>query len=159
MTGDARFADGAQGPLNLVALDAEGVQVVAALAQDAVLSVGDISWSPRRRRLDLLVNRFRWEDVEDAARERRAVERVRSMLSIEDARHLATMGIDRGMRDTVISILDITWTPLDDGTGRLTIILAGDGAIAVDVECIGLGLRDVSRPYAAPSGRAPRHPE
>ncbi len=159
MTEDARFAEGDEAPLNLVAVDAEGLAIIAALAQDAVLTVGDLLWSPRRRRIDLVLSRFRWEDAEHAARARRPVERVRSLLTVEDVRHVATQGIDLAERDTVISLLDISWTPGEDGTGRLTLILAGDGAVAADVECIGVGLRDISRPYAAASGRAPRHPD
>ena len=38
-------------------------------------------------------------------------------------------------------------------------ILAGDGAIALQVETLDVTLRDVSRPYLAPSGRVPSHEE
>jgi hypothetical protein len=159
MGGDARFSDGDEAPLHLVAVDAEGLAIIAALAQDAVLTIRDMVWSPKRRRLDLLMSRFRWEDAPAAARGGRPPERVRALLTIEDVRHVATQGIDLTERDTVISLLDIAWTPGEDGTGRLTLVLAGDGAVAADVECIGVGLRDVSRPYAAASGRVPKHPE
>jgi hypothetical protein len=37
--------------------------------------------------------------------------------------------------------------------------LAGDGAIALEVECLDVTLRDVTRPYAAISGKLPMHPE
>jgi hypothetical protein len=39
----------------------------------------------------------------------------------------------------------------------LTLTLAGDGAIALEVEALELRLEDVSRPYLAPSRRAPDH--
>lgn len=35
---------------------------------------------------------------------------------------------------------------------------AGDGTLTAEVECINLDLRDVTQPYLAPSGKAPRHP-
>ncbi len=50
-----------------------------------------------------------------------------------------------------------SFVPGEDGTGRLILILAGDGAIALEVECLNARLRDVSKPYAAPSGHAPDH--
>jgi hypothetical protein len=37
--------------------------------------------------------------------------------------------------------------------------LAGDGAIALDVEALEATLEGVTRPYVAPSRRAPEHPE
>ena len=69
MTTDARFEDGAEGALALRAETAEDLKVIAALVQDAVLQVTDISYEPRHRQLALLVNRFRWEDAEQARRE------------------------------------------------------------------------------------------
>jgi hypothetical protein len=35
--------------------------------------------------------------------------------------------------------------------------LAGDGAIALDVEALDIRLDDVTRPYRAPSGKVPHH--
>ena len=58
----------------------------------------------------------------------------------------------------MLSLLALDWQPGEDGTGRLTLVLAGDGAIAVDVECIDVTLRDVTRPYLAPSRKVPDHP-
>jgi len=42
-------------------------------------------------------------------------------------------------------------------TFKLT--LAGDGMIAVEVEALEVLLRDVTRPYVAPSGKLPGHPD
>jgi hypothetical protein len=36
-------------------------------------------------------------------------------------------------------------------------MLAGDGAIRLEVEALEVILRDVTRPYRAPSGKVPRH--
>lgn len=36
--------------------------------------------------------------------------------------------------------------------------LAGDGEIAIEVECLSIRLEDVTRPYIAPSRKAPKHP-
>jgi hypothetical protein len=44
-----------------------------------------------------------------------------------------------------------------DGTGRLTLTLAGDGAVALEVEALDVRLDDVTRPYPAPSGKVPQH--
>jgi hypothetical protein len=70
---------------------------------------------------------------------------------------VVSQGIDRGDPDLVLSLLAIGFEPGADGTGRLVLTLAGDGAVAVEVECLDVTLADVTRPYAAPSGRAPGH--
>jgi hypothetical protein len=57
----------------------------------------------------------------------------------------------------VLSLLALDFAPGNDGTGRLTLTLAGDGAIALDVEALEVRLDDVTRPYRAPSGKVPRH--
>jgi hypothetical protein len=80
-------------------------------------------------------------------------ERVRSLLVIEDALKVASQGIDRNDPDLVLSLLTLDWTPGEDGTGRITLILAGDGAVAVDVEALEVTLRDVTTPYVATSGK------
>jgi len=72
---------------------------------------------------------------------------------------VASQGIDLSDKETVLSLMAIDWVPGADGTGRLTLVLAGDGAVAVDVECLEVTLRDVTRPYYAPSGKVPGHHE
>ena len=68
MTDDARFEDAADRPLNLGALDPDDLRVISALVQDAVFPVTEMRWQTGRRRLGLLMNRVRWEDVGAAER-------------------------------------------------------------------------------------------
>ena len=157
MTEDARFEDGGDRPLRLKALDAEDLTVIAALVQDAVLVASDMVWQPGKRRFAVLLNRFRWEDAERAARRGGGWERVRSVLAVEDVRSVRSTGVPRGDADTVLSVLSIGFAPGEDGQGTLTLSLAGDGEVAMEVEALEVVLRDVTRPYRAPSGRAPSH--
>ena len=154
---DARFRDGEEGPLRLLAQGAADMPVLSALLQDAVLTAGDMYYDRRRRRFAALVNRFRWEDRDEAAREGRPFERVRSLLAVEDVLAAKVMGIDPARKDEVLSILSLGWEPGEDGTGRLTLILAGDGAVALEVEALDARLEDVTRPYIAPSHHVPDH--
>src|SRR5690606_22895863 len=107
-------------------------------------------------RFALLLNRYRWEDHDRAARAR-DFERVRAVLAIEDVVAVRSSGLRRDDPDLVLSVLSIGWEPGEDGTGRVILTLAGDGAIAVEVEALEVVLRDVTRPYRAPSRRAPGH--
>ena len=58
----------------------------------------------------------------------------------------------------ILSLLALEFTAAEDGAGTLTLTLAGDGAIAVTVECLDVSLKDVTKPYLAVSGKAPSHP-
>lgn len=159
MSSDARFSDGGEAPLSLRAVSAEDLAVMAALVQDAVLPVSEIGWEPKAHRLSMLLNRFRWEDKAKAEAEGRPFERVQSVLVLSGVTHVASQGFDRRDRNLVLSILDIGFEAGAEETGRVTLTLAGDGAIAADVECLEVDLRDVTRPYRAVSGLAPTHPE
>lgn len=153
---DARFEDGAEEPLRLIARETGDLPVLAALVQDAVLTAADMTYAKPRRRFALFLNRFRWEDREAAQAARRPFERVRALLVVEEVLSVKVQGIQRDA-DTILSLLDITFAATAEGAGRITLTFAGDGAIALEVEALDLALRDVTRPYVAPSGKVPDH--
>lgn len=158
MTEDARFEDGREAPLRLKALDAEDLAVIAALAQDAVFLAAEMRYDRKARRFAILLNRFRWEDAPRAQARGRSLERVQAVLAAEDVMAVQTQGVTSADQDMVYSLLSIGFEPGPDGTGRLLLTLAGDGAIALEVEALEVVLRDVTRPYHAPSGKMPTHP-
>lgn len=154
---DARFEDGGDKPLRLKALDTHDLTVISSLTQDAVFPASEMTWDRKARRFALLLNRFRWEDDANVTGARRQVERVQSVLSIEDVVAVKTQGLQTRDADTVLSLLSIAFEAGLDGTGRLILTLSGDGAIGVDVEAVEVLLRDVTRPYIAPSRKVPQH--
>ena len=153
---DARFEDAGDGPLNLMAHDIDDLRILAALVQDAVFPASEMAYRVKARHFALLVNRFRWEDRVAAEKAGRGYERVQAVLSFGDVRAVQTQDISRDA-DTILSLLDIAFEPGPDGTGRVILTLAGDGAIALTVEALDVALRDVTRPYIAPSGKVPAH--
>jgi len=167
---DARFEDGAESPLRLIARGTDDLQVISALVQDGVLTGADMQYARSRRRFSLLLNRYRWEDA-DSARGARA-ERVRCVLDFADVLGVTHQGLARD-KDVVLSLLSVTYeaetpnaeTPNAEtpdaegiaGPGRVVLTFAGDGALALQVECLEVTLADVTRPYRAPSGAVPQH--
>lgn len=159
MVEDATFEEGGEAPLRLRAFDAADLEVISSLVQDAVFPITEMTWDRPRRRFAILLNRFRWEDVPAAERRGREFERVQALLAVEDVLKVATQGVDRSDREMVLSVLSIGFVPGEEGGGRLELTLAGDGAVALEVEALEVVLRDVTRPYRAVSGKAPDHPE
>lgn len=154
MTQDASFEDGAEKPLRLVAMDAEDLQVLSALCQDAVFPATEMQWQPKQKRFGMLLNRFRWEDIPQAERGNRKPERVQCVLAVENVTRVASQGVDRTDGDTILSLLAVTFEE-----DAVILTLAGDGAVRLEVEDLEVALRDVTRPYAAVSGKVPDHPE
>lgn len=153
MSEDARFEDAREAPLRLWAEDAEGLTALSALVQDAVLPASEMRWQRGKRRFALLVNRFRWEDAG------RSAERVQSLLTLENVEKVQAQGVDQREKDQVLSLLSLSWEEVEAPKGRVILTFAGDGAVAVTVEALEIALRDVTRPYVAPSGKAPKHPQ
>lgn len=154
---DAKFEDAGDAPLALIARDADDLQVMSALVQDAIFPASEMRWTVKDRRFAILLNRFRWEDANDAAGGKRGVERVQSVLMVSDVAAMRSQGVPKGDADTVLSLLEVTFRPGEDGTGHVTMTLAGDGVIECQVEALELMLKDVTRPYLAPSRKTPAH--
>ena len=155
---DARFQDGDDAPLRLIAQDAGGLEIFSALLQDAVFPITEMTYA-KGRRFALMLNRFRWEDRAAAEAQGRAYERVRSLLVFENVLSVRSSGIDRGQPDSILSLLQISFTPGPDGAGLVALILAGDGSLQLEVEVVEAQLNDVTRPYTAPSRHLPQHPD
>ena len=151
---DASFEDGREAPLNLGAEDADDLQVISALVQDAVFPISEMSWRASKRRFVLLLNRFRWEDE---GRDRHAPERVQSLLVVDNVLSVASQGVERGEKDMILSVLSVAFEAGEDGTGHVHLTLAGDGGLRLSVEALEVSLKDVTRPYKAPSRKAPDH--
>ncbi len=157
MIQDAGFNDALDRPLNLGAQDAEDLQVISSLTQDAVLTVDDLKWNRAKRQLVCLLKRFRWEDSDLAKQQGRDPERVQSLLVIQNATGLASLGIDRKQADVVLSMMSLDFSGAEDGVGDLILTFSGDGALRVQVDGLDVALRDVTRPYVAPSKQVPNH--
>ncbi|MGZ2259108.1 DUF2948 family protein [Roseobacter sp. A03A-229] len=153
---DARFEDGREAPLNLGAFDEDDLAIISALVQDAVFPATEMRWDRAGRRFALLINRFRWEEGPARAA---SPERVQSLLVFDEVTGVASNGIDRKDPDTVLSLLAIDYDPTEAPAGHLVLTLAGDGAIRVTIEALGVSLKDVTKPYMAPSKKTPEHPE
>lgn len=154
---DARFEDGDVGPLRLLVQGAEDLSVASALLQDAVLTASDLKFDRKRRSFAMLVNRFRWEDADDARKAGRGFERVRALVVIDNVLSVKSQGISPKDPETVLSLLSLEFVAKDEVAGVLTLNFSGDGAIALDVEALDLRVEDVTKPYYAPSRRAPEH--
>jgi len=157
MSGDARFEDGEDKPLNIGAFDKRDLEVISSLIQDSIFPVSELKWFSSADKLALLINRFRWEDKSSAQLQDRKVERVQSLLMISHVKSISSSGFSPNQKDKILSILSTSFDGEDGGSGNILIVLSGNGGIRVEVDALEMNLRDVTMPYIAPSGISPEH--
>ena len=146
--------------LRLEAQDAEDLAVVAAVLQDAVTRLGEMSYSERGHRFAVVFNRFRWEGEKSAAANRRALpgsghERVRAGLHFDGVLSARLSGLDPSNADQILELLTIACEPRDGGAATITLVFAGEGLVRLEAECIDCRVRDLGAPWPTP--RRPSH--
>ena len=141
MTQDATFEDGRERPLNLGALDQDDLQVVSTLIQDAVFPASEMIWDASQRRFAILINRFRWEDRSLRDQSGHAVERVQTVLSIDNVLGIASQGIERVNKDMIFSALSLQFEPGPDAGGTVLLRLRGMGQSNYQSKLLRCGLK------------------
>jgi hypothetical protein len=138
--------------LRLIAEDAADLDVIAAAAQDALVRAGDLAFDKKARRFSALLNRFRWESANGAG----PYERVQAALSFESVLGVKSRKLRVDAPDALASVLSVSFMPDEEPPGGVVrLILAGDGEIALDVECLDAVLADLGDPWVTP--RRPDH--
>jgi hypothetical protein len=133
-------------PLQLLAADAQDLEVISAALQDAVCALGDIRYEKNRRRLTIAFNRFRWE-----AGSTKGGERVRSALQLGGVLDVKSRKLKQGAPKAVVSLLAIAFEAGEAPGGVVTLALAGGGELRATVECLDAVLSDLSRPWPTPN--------
>lgn len=150
-------AKGRARALRLRAEDTEDLAVLAACLQDALVTVGAMSFDARRRRFFMALNRFCWECEGEGGRAfGQRHQRVATGLRVEGVLSARMQGIDRAKGDSVLELLSILGQAGPEGSAALTFVFAGGGAVRLDVECIDCYLADLDQPIPVPV--RPRHP-
>ncbi len=139
--------------LKLAALDEEDLKIISAHMQDALLTVGDMAFLPRKARFALVASRFDWPGhVRGEGRPRRA----RTGLHFERVLEVRTRNIRRQAKDGVLSLLAITFTPDDEPPGgTVEMVFSGGGSIRLRVECLEAWMEDIGPVWEA--GAIPSH--
>ena len=129
--------------LTLTAQTQDELEILSARLQDAAAKLGDFVWLPGRHRFAGIVNRLKWEEGGKT--------RVRAGLHFDDVLAVKSQNVKLGAKNAVVSILAVTFTPnaVDDPAGVIEIVLAGGGAIRLEVECIAAELSDLTQAWAA----------
>jgi hypothetical protein len=126
--------------LKLFALDRDDLEVVSTHVQDAVLTVGDILWRPREKRIVISLNRFDWEGAQIGNPH---FQRRRTALRFERVNACKCRNIVAEDKLAVLNLLAVEFHENDPPAGVVTLIFSGDAALRLDVECLEAELADL----------------
>ncbi len=146
--------------LQLRAEDEEDLRTIAAILQDALVPVAEMTFLPQERRFVLVANRFRWEAEPDPAPAAMAegeepppgpvFERILTGLCFEGVTEVRLKNIDRRRGSGILELLHLDWKP-----GCITLMFAGDSAIRLETDAVSCRLDDICEPWPTPF--RPRH--
>ncbi|MBO6688191.1 MAG: DUF2948 family protein [Henriciella sp.] len=128
--------------LRLVAEDASDLEIISSAVQDGVLKAENIKFDRKQRRMTLEINRFQWEDAKS---KRGPQGRVRAILAFDTVLSVKTRAVSKADPEMVYSVLSLAFDPDEEPPGgKLSILFAGDGELALQVEAIDVTLLDSS---------------
>jgi len=139
-------------PLKLRAEDAEDLKVIASALQDSLVAVRDIGFLPDQRRFAMVLNRFCWEEPQDADGR---YWRTHCALAFDAVDRIATKDIDRKFDDRLLSLLDVAVEPGAAGGSVILLRFAGKPAIRLEVGRVLCHLEDVGEAW--PTNWCPAH--
>lgn len=138
--------------LKLFAEDDADLKVISAALQDGVTKAGALKYQVKKRRFSCEVNRYRWED--------KTKSRTRAIFAVDSVLGVKSRGMTKSDPDMVISILSVSFEPGEVApAGTIRILFAGDGELALSVECLDITLLDGAQvwPTKHEPGHAPRN--
>lgn len=137
--------------LKLLAEDSEGLAIIAAAVQDALVKPQDIKLDKRARTFGLEVNRFQWE----MAGKRPPYFRSRAVLAFSGVLGVQQSRMPKSV-DDVLDLLDVGFAPAADPPGGAVMLVFANGAqVQILVECIDVTLMDTGAAW--PTRRKPDH--
>lgn len=141
--------------LKLRAEDVHDLEVLGAIAQDALVPLSDMTWLQDQGRFVLVLNRFMWERASEImAGETDAPAplyfRVHGALSIHNVRSVQVLGIDQKNREQLLNVLAVT-----GGPDHVQLEFAGGGTIRLHVDGLQCVLEDLGEPW--PTRWRPAH--
>jgi hypothetical protein len=137
--------------LKLLAEDAEGLAIIAAAVQDALVKPQDIKFDGRSKTFGIEINRFQWE----RAGKRMPFFRSRAVLAFAGVQGVRSRGVSKDV-DAVHALMDLTFAQAAEPPGGVvTLTLAGRTQIELTAECLDVTLADIGPSW--PTRRKPDH--
>ena len=131
-------------PLKLRAQDADDIQVIAAVLQDAIAPVCDMIYKADEKTFIMVVHRFRW-DNEEVKTQDNCFERICCALEVEGVEAVKRHGFEHAECDRMLDLLTIT---LEENA--LQFIFAGGAQLKLSLGPWRLRIEDFGESWPTP---------
>jgi len=139
------------GLLKLIARDADDLNIVSSMLQDALVPTSDMAWLPDEKRFVMAINRYRREAPG-------ADERVHAGLSFENVERVQRRNVDAARRGGFLNLLSVELAEEGEGAPVIVVLtFAGNAAIRLETGSLLCHLEDFGEPW--PAQWRPDHPE
>ncbi|NTU76913.1 MAG: DUF2948 family protein [Alphaproteobacteria bacterium] len=135
--------------LKLQARDSEDIQVIAAVLQDAIVPVCDMTFQAEEKSFVMVVHRFRWDNASETEKEG-CYERIRCGIEIQGVESVQHHGFTPSESGRMLDLLTLV---LEEGF--LAFIFAGEAMLRFKLADWRLRLEDFGEPW--PTAFQPRH--
>ncbi len=137
--------------LKLLAEDADGLAVIAAAVQDALVKPEHIRFDSRSRTFGIEINRFHWE----RAGKRMPFFRSRAVLAFAGVQGVRSRAVSKDV-DAVHALMHVAFVAAAEPPGGvITLTFAGQTQIELTAECLDVTLADIGPAW--PTRRKPDH--
>lgn len=146
-------------PLKLLAKDAEDIQVIAAVLQDAIAPICEMAYHADENSFVMVVQRFKWDDMEEHSgltslslndEKGDVFERVNCALDIAGVESVQFAGLNCHDPAVMLDLLTISYE-----APYLHFLFAGEAKIRLKLANWGLKLCDFGESW--PATHCPRH--
>ncbi len=134
--------------LKLRAQDAEDIQVIAAVLQDSIAPVCDMTYKPDEKTFIMVVHRFRWDragSLDPGQTEGPCFERICCALEVEGVEAVQRQGFDKAECDRMLELLTVL-----PGPDSLQFIFAGGAKLKLKVGPWRLRIEDFGESWPTP---------
>lgn len=139
-------------PLKLWAQDAEDIQIISAVLQDAIAPVCDMLYRPSEKNFVMVVHRFCWDCPRESGRklDEPSFERVCCALDIRGVEAVRLHGFSQEEQGAMLDLLTINLEK-----DSLQLIFAGEARLKLKLSNWNLRLEDFGEPW--PTTYLPSH--
>ena len=142
--------------IKLFAKNAKDLKVIAALCQDSIGSSENIRRNKKDKSFSILINRFKWESLNQVKENKGQPLRVQSVLFFRWVLSVKSRGLNKKGLGKHFYLLDINYKRVD-GINNVRLIFSDNAEIFLEVEYLEAFMKDIGKVYYAKSGRIPTH--
>ena len=142
------------GYLRLQATSSEDLKVLSALLQDSIVPIADILYTPSKKQVIMVLQRFRWELIKNAKTKGKPIGYQRCLcgLVIDKVEYMRTRQIDINDRSRFLNFL----TFYKSGQ-RLDLQFSASKTIRLSVNSLKITAKDMGESW--PTAQCPKHEE